>query len=226
MPSVPNLLVVEDDAGVATGLVRGLRAAGFEVELATNGLDGAKKALEGRFDAIVLDLMLPGESGFTILEQLQGRSSVPVIVLTAKTDLSDRLKCFGLGAADFIAKPFWMEELVARLRTRLRLGVDVPKRVIQWKKAVLDLDARTVTVEGSPAALTRHEFDVLAYLVERAGRAISRDQLAERTLGAFEPADPRTVDTHVARIRKKLGDAGASIVTVWGIGYRFEPESA
>jgi DNA-binding response OmpR family regulator len=223
---MPTLLVVEDDAGVAAGLVRGLGAAGFEVELATNGVDGARKALEGSFDAVVLDLMLPGESGFAVLEQLQGRSSVPVIVLTAKTDLSDRLQCFGLGAADFIAKPFWMQELVARLRARLRIAAEAPKRVIQFRQAVLDLDARTVTVDGSPALLTRHEFDVLAYLVERSGRAISRQQLAERTLSAFEPADPRTVDTHVARVRKKLGDAGASVVTVWGIGYRFEPEGA
>ena len=121
-----RLLVVEDDPGVAGGLVRGLREAGFEVELATNGRDGAKKALEGGFAAVVLDLMLPEQTGFAILEQLQGRSSTPVLVLTAKNDLEDRLRCFGLGAADFVTKPFWMEELVARLRTRLRLTPKPP----------------------------------------------------------------------------------------------------
>src|SRR5437868_3689753 len=117
--SAGRVLVVEDDAGVAGGIVRGLREVGFEVELATNGIDGSRKALDGGFAAIVLDLMLPEQSGFAVLEQLQGRTSAPVLVLTAKSDLADRLRCFSLGAADYISKPFWLEELVARLRTRL-----------------------------------------------------------------------------------------------------------
>jgi DNA-binding response OmpR family regulator len=220
-----RLLVVEDDAGVAAGVVRGLRDAGFEVELATSGLDGAKKALEGGFSAIILDLMLPEQTGFAILEQLQGRSSVPVLVLTARSDLADRLRCFGLGAADFITKPFWMEELVARLRTRLRITSEAPKRVVRWANVALDLDSRVVTIQGTDAGLTRNEFDVLAHLVERQDRAISRDQLAEHALTPFEQRDARTVDSHIARIRKKLGAEGsARIVTVWGIGYRFESD--
>jgi two-component system, OmpR family, response regulator len=220
-----RLLVVEDDPGVAGGIVRGLREAGFEVELTTSGVDGAKKALEGGFSAIILDLMLPEQTGFDVLEQLQGRSSIPVLVLTARSDLADRLRCFGLGAADFITKPFWLEELVARLRARLRIGSEAPKRVIRWANVALDLDSRMVTVEGSDAGLTKNEFDVLAHLVERQGRAISRDQLAEHALTPFEQRDARTVDSHIARIRKKLGaEGGARIATVWGIGYRFEPE--
>ena len=220
-----RLLVVEDDPGVAGGIVRGLRDAGFEVELATSGLDGAKKALEGGFSAIVLDLMLPEQTGFHVLEQLQGRSSVPVLVLTARSDLADRLRCFDLGAADFITKPFWLEELVARLRARLRISSEAPKRIVRWANVALDLDSRLVTVEGADAGLTKNEFDVLAHLVERQGRAISRDQLAEHALTPFEQRDARTVDSHIARIRKKLGaEGGARIVTVWGIGYRFEPD--
>ena len=220
-----RLLVVEDDPGVAGGIVRGLREAGFEVELATNGLDGAKKALEGGFSAIVLDLMLPEQSGFHVLEQLHGRSSVPVLVLTARSDLADRLRCFDLGAADFIVKPFWLEELVARLRARLRISSEAPKRIVRWANVALDLDSRLVTIEGTDAGLTKNEFDVLAHLVERQGRAISRDQLAEHALTPFEQRDARTVDSHIARIRKKLGaEGGARIVTVWGIGYRFEPD--
>ena len=220
-----RLLVVEDDPGVAGGIVRGLREAGFEVELATSGVDGAKKALEGGFSAIILDLMLPEQTGFEVLEQLQGRSSVPVLVLTARSDLADRLRCFGLGAADFVTKPFWLEELVARLRARLRLTTEAPKRVIRWANVALDLDSRQVTIEGADAGLTKNEFDVLAHLVERQGRAISRDQLAEHALTPFEQRDARTVDSHIARIRKKLGaEGGARIATVWGIGYRFEPD--
>jgi two-component system, OmpR family, response regulator len=220
-----RVLVVEDDAGVAGGIVRGLRDAGFKVELATNGKDGAKKALDGGFAAIVLDLMLPEQSGFNVLEQLRGRSSIPILVLTARSDLADRLRCFGLGAADFIVKPFWMEELVARLRTRLRISSESPKRVVRWANVALDLDSRQVTIDNVDTALTRNEFDLLAHLVEREGRAISRAQLAELALTPFEKRDARTVDSHIARIRKKLGaEGGARIVTVWGIGYRFEPE--
>ncbi len=205
--------------------MRGLREAGFEVELAPSGIDGAKKALEGTFSAIILDLMLPEQTGFEVLEQLQGRSSIPVLVLTARSDLADRLRCFGLGAADFITKPFWLEELVARLRARLRITSEAPKRIIRWANVALDLDSRLVTVEGTDAGLTKNEFDVLAHLVERQGRAISRDQLAEHALTPFEQRDARTVDSHIARIRKKLGaEGGARIATVWGIGYRFEPD--
>jgi len=216
---------VEDDAGVAGGIVRGLREVGFEVELATNGVDGARKALEGGFDAIVLDLMLPEQSGFAVLEQLQGRTSAPILVLTAKSDLADRLRCFSLGAADYVSKPFWLEELVARLRTRLRINSEAPKRIIRWANVALDLDSRMVSVDGNDAELTRNEFDLLAHLVERQGRAISRAQLAEHALTPFEQRDARTVDSHVARIRRKLGpDGGSRVVTVWGIGYRFESD--
>jgi two-component system, OmpR family, response regulator len=224
-PAAHRLLVIEDDAGVAGGIVRGLRAAGFDVELSTNGIDGAKKALEGAYAAIVLDLMLPEQTGFAILEQLQGRTAAPILVLTAKNDLADRLRCFGLGAADFITKPFWMEELVARLRTRLRINSEAPKRVIRWANVALDLDSRLVTVGDDDAGLTRNEFDLLAHLVERQGRAISRVQLAEHALTPFEQRDARTVDSHIARIRRKLGaEGGGRVVTVWGIGYRFEPD--
>src|SRR3954470_18266572 len=225
MPTSSRVLVVEDDAGVAGGIVRGLRDAGFEVELATDGAMGAKKALENGFDAIVLDLMLPEQSGFAVMEQLRGHTSMPVLVLTAKADLADRLRSFDLGAVDFVTKPFWMEELVARLRARLRIAVEAPKRVVTWQDVSLDLDGRTVTVGGAAVLFTRHEFDILAYLVERPSRAISRDQLAEHALMPDGQRDARTVDTHIARIRKKLGTkGGARVVTVWGIGYRFEPD--
>jgi two-component system, OmpR family, response regulator len=223
--SSPRVLVVEDDAGVAGGIVRGLRSAGFDVELATDGTMGAKKALEAPFDAIVLDLMLPEQNGFAVMEAIKDHTSIPVLVLTARSDLSDRLRSFDLGAVDFITKPFWMEELVARLRARLRIVVEAPKRIVAWQDATLDLDGRTITVLGADVPLTRHEFDILAYLVERPSRAISREQLAEHALAPDGQRDARTVDTHIARIRKKLGSkAGARVATVWGIGYRFEPD--
>jgi DNA-binding response OmpR family regulator len=218
------VLVVEDDPSMAGGIVRGLRGAGFDVDLATRGDEGARMALASAPDVIVLDLLLPEQTGFAVLEQLQGRCAAPVLVLTARTELPDRLRCFSLGAADFVAKPFFMEELVARIRSRLRARVDEPRRVVAWADVSVDLDARVVRVGGAEATLTRHELDVLAYLVERPGRAVSRAQLAERAALPFGERDARTVDTHVARVRKKLGAAAATaIVTVCGIGYRFDP---
>ncbi|HLK39424.1 MAG TPA: response regulator transcription factor [Polyangiaceae bacterium] len=219
----PRILVVEDDAATAAGIVRGLKSAAFDVELSTGGTDGARRILSERFDAIVLDLMLPEQSGFDVLARVRHRTRAPVIVLTARTDLPDRLRAFELGAADFVAKPFWVEELVARIRSRLRLEDDRPKRVIRWQGVALDLDARTAEVEGKAAGLTPTEFAVLAYLIERPGRAVSRAVLAAQALASLEGPDVRTIDSHVARLRKKLGPGAAAIVTVWGIGYRFDP---
>jgi DNA-binding response OmpR family regulator len=223
----PRILVVEDDPATAAGLVTGLKKAGFEVELATDGATGARTALRSAFDAIVLDLLLPEQSGMDVLAQLESRSKVPVIVLTAMTDLSDRLRCFELGAADFVPKPFWVEEVVARIRSRLAQKAATPPRVRRWADAEVDLDARAVQVAGQRVGLTKHELAILAYLVERPGRAVSRAQLLEHTLDPFEDRNDRTLDSHVARIRKKLGARAASaLVTVWGVGYRFEAAEA
>jgi DNA-binding response OmpR family regulator len=224
MTAQPRILVVEDDAAIAGGIVRGLRKEGFEVELLTTAADVVRRATTESFDMVVLDLMLPDDSGFTVLEALRHRSSIPVIVLTACTDLGDRLRSFELGAADYLSKPFWMDELVARLRARLRIARAEPNRVVRFGAVAVDLDARAVEVEGRPAEVTRTEFDILAYLVERPGRALSREQIAADVLPSVE--DARTVDAHMAKIRKKLGGGSTHLTTVWGIGYRFEPGSA
>jgi DNA-binding response OmpR family regulator len=219
--------LIEDDQATAAGIVGALRQAGFSVELATNGADGARVALEDRHEVIVLDLMLPEQSGFDVLTQLQSRSRTPVIVLTALSDLSARLRSFELGAADYVPKPFWIEELVARIRSRVSRRDERVSHSVVWSNAVADLDARTLLVDDARVPLTKHEFHVLAYLLERPGRAISRAQLLEHALDPFEDRSDRTLDSHIARIRKKLGaEAARAIVTVWGIGYRFEGGSS
>lgn len=217
---VGRILVVEDDPEIAGRLTRGLRAAGFEVELAVRGPQASALDPSG-FDVVVLDLNLPELDGFEILEQWRSRSSTPVIVLTANLDLGSRLRTFELGAVDYMPKPFFMEELLARIQARLGRR-DAPNAVISLRDAELDLDARVVRLHGEDAGLTAVEFNVLACLVERRGRALSRRQLADLALPADREQADRVVDSHIARIRKKLGAAGEVIVTVWGIGYRCE----
>ncbi len=224
VPHPPRLLVVEDDASVAQSLVRGLAQAGFAVELAADGALAREVLARDAIDLVVLDLMLPRVTGLDLLVALADRPHPPIIVLTARVDLDDRLRSFALGAVDFVAKPFFLEELVARVRARLRLAAEAPSQVVAWGDVAVDLDRRLVHVGGEPVTLTRYELDVLVYLVQRPGRAVTRDQLAERALSGVEAPEPRTIDTHIARVRKKLGPAGAAAIgTVWGIGYRFDP---
>ena len=221
-----QILVIEDDASVAAGLVTGLKNAGYQVDLASDGARGVEMALSDEYDLIILDLMLPERDGFEVLDAWSGRLSTPVVVLSARTDLESRLKSFSLGAVDYIPKPFWMEELVARIRSRLRLREEEPHRIISWDDAVLDLDARTVSVADENVELTSHEFNILAFLVERPGRAVTRRQLAEHALPESGARYDRTVDSHLSRIRNKLGTNSAGrIKTVWGVGYKFDSEA-
>jgi DNA-binding response OmpR family regulator len=145
------------------------------------------------------------------------------LVLTARTDLATRLAAFDAGAIDFVGKPFFMEELVARIRARIApdsTGTDK----VAFMGVSLDLGARRVTSESGEISLTRHEIDVLIYLASRPGRAVSRRHLAEHALSSDSGREPRTIDSHVSRLRRKLGGAGSAIVPVWGIGYRFDKD--
>lgn len=221
MASRVRVLLVEDDLAILTHLARGLAARGFEVDQATEGDGVVERALAGGYDILVLDLMLPGMDGVQILEALRGRTSMPVIVLTARTALPHRLAAFAAGAADYLAKPFFLEELIARIEARLgRVGQ--PARVVSWGATDVDLDARTVRFDGRDAALTPHEFNVLAWLIARPGMAATRAQIIEAALSTDGDVLDRTLDSHVARIRKKLGPDGAALATVWGVGYRFD----
>lgn len=216
-----RILLVEDDSVLAAGLVRGLRRAGFEVELATDGVQGTERACAPGFELVILDLMLPERDGFEVLRQVRARSTVPIIVVTARTDLPDRLRAFSLGAVDYLPKPFFVEELLARIQARLSLPASEPQRVVEGAGARIDLAAHSLEVDGEPVRLTPTEFSILRYLVEREGRAVSRVDLCEALRGA-EEADPAHIEAHVSRLRRKLGGSARLIVTVWGHGYRFD----
>lgn len=216
----PSILIVEDDLSVVQGLVRGLHKAGFATSVAMDGDQGLVRILRESFDLVVLDLMLPERGGLEVLEVVSTRKSVPIIVLTARTDLPARLGSFEHGAIDFVSKPFFMEELVARIRARLALTAPAPTRRVGLADVVLDLDTRRVLRGDADLGLTAHEFNLLAFLRERAGRTVTRAQLADHALPEDGERTDRTVDSHVSRIRKKLGKAAAARVrTVWGIGY-------
>ena len=221
MDDQPHILIVEDDKDVIHGLDRGLRQVGFRTSLAFTGAQGLELILANSFDLILLDLMLPQGTGFEVLESLKARASVPVIVLSALSDLPARLKSFEFGAVDFVAKPFFIEELVARIRARLKLRVVEARSTIPLGDTVIDLDARIVLRGDTDLGLTSYEFNVLTFLCQRSGRAQTRGQIAQYALSEDGDCFDRTVDSHISRIRKKLGpDAGGLIKTVWGIGYR------
>ena len=221
----PHILIVEDDLGVVSGLVRGLERAGFSTSVAMTGTDALDRLTRDAFDIVLLDLMLPEKSGFEVLDAVQSRVSVPIIVLSARTELAARLQSFESGAVDFVPKPFFLEELVARIKARLSLADAAPRRELPLADAVIDIDARVASRDGVDLGLTTYEFNVLAFLRERPGRALSRTQIAEAALSDSSKRDDRTVDSHVSRIRKKLGSvAGSCIQTVWGIGYRCDVE--
>ncbi|MEO1232681.1 MAG: response regulator transcription factor [Myxococcota bacterium] len=222
----PHILIVEDDIGVAQGLIRGLHDAGFETSYARAGDDGLKRILSEPFDLVLLDLMLPGRSGLEVLEAVGTRVSVPVVVLSARTELPARLESFAAGAIDFVPKPFFLEELIARIQIRLGVRRTSKRRVLAVGDTEIDLDARVVRRDGVDLGLTTHETNVLTFLRERAGQALTRAQIAARALPESGERFDRTVDAHVSRIRKKLGPGAAECIrTVWGIGYRCDEES-
>lgn len=218
-----RVLIVEDDDKLGRQIQADLRAAGFETEWATRG-DDALAANFSTFGLVILDLMLPGAHGFDVLKALRHEHPhVPVLVLSARQGASDRVRALELGADDFVPKPFWPDELLARVRARLRRPtVSSVGQTLVIGAIQIDPSARQAVVDGDVRDLTKVEFDVLTALASRAGTAVSRRWLADRLLDPGRDADDRALDVHVSRLRRKLGRAGDQIATVWGVGYRLE----
>ena len=220
-----KVLLVEDDDALGAQVVEHLEGIGCTVVWLRDG-DDARGVEVASYALIVLDLMLPGTYGMDLLKLYRQQSDVPVMVLSARQDTSDKVRALKLGADDYLTKPFWPEELVARVRARLRRP-ELRREDGRQKVGaiVLDGDARVVEVGGQSIDLTKAELDVLLALAKRPGSAMTRRALVE---AALEQGSERTLDVHVSRLRKKLGDAGAQIATVWGIGYKLleEPPEA
>jgi DNA-binding response OmpR family regulator len=214
-----RILVVEDEDAIAEPLAEGLRREGFEVERAATGAEALAAPLP---DLVLLDLRLPDVDGYTVCRELRGRSDVPIIVVTAKGEEVDRVVGLELGADDYVVKPFGFRELVARIRAvsrRARGGADRAEAPIRVGALEVDLRARRATVAGREVTLTAKEFDLLALLAREAGAVVPRRRILEEVWNTSWYGSSKTVDVHVATLRRKLGDP-RWIETVRGIGHR------
>jgi two-component system OmpR family response regulator len=221
-----RVLVVEDSVRMAGILRRGLMEEGYAVDIAATGTDGVWLATEGAFDAIVLDVRLPDIDGFEVCRRLrQAHRWAPVVMLTARDDIADRVRGLDAGADDYLTKPFAFEELLARLRSLIRRGPGERPAVIVVGDLELDPAAHSVYRGDIPIDLTRREFALLQYLMAHAGEALSRERLLEHVWDFAFDGDPNIVDVYVRYVRMKVDRPFArhSIETVRGIGYRLAP---
>jgi two-component system phosphate regulon response regulator PhoB len=223
-----RILVVEDERDIAALIAYHLTKEGYRVRTAEGGQEALEAVAAERPDLMLLDVMLPGYSGYEVLgevRRIQGLSEMPVIILTARREEADRVKGLELGADDYLTKPFSPRELVLRVAAVLRRAqspaVTGAARTLRGGDITVDLNALTVSVKGEPVELTPTEYRLLVSLLERRGRVQSRKQLLESAWDVHARIETRTVDMHVQRLRLKLGDAGNSIETVRGFGYRF-----
>ena len=218
-----TIVVVEDDHNIADLLELYLRREGYRVVQAETGEDGLAAVRDQRPRLVVLDIGLPGGvDGLEVCRRLRSTTDVPVIMLTARDEEVDRVLGLELGADDYVTKPFSPRELVARVKAILRRS-DGPKPPPKLTVGRVEVDAarREARVAGRPIALATREFDLLRYLAENRGLALSRQQLLDGVWGPGWYGDERTVDVHVRQLRKKLGD-GLPLATVWGVGYRLD----
>lgn len=216
-----RILLVEDDEELGRQIVGHLEEQDFETVWVKDG-DQAMTMPFDSFALVILDLMLPGAYGLDVLKQLRTDSDLPVVVLSARNDTGDKVRALELGADDFVSKPFWPDELMARLHARLRRPVLQRSGTIQVGALSIDMVARQITADGKSVDLTRVEFDLLASLARRPGAAIPRTWIVEHVLDPQREGNERTLDVHVSRLRKKLGPCGKCLATVWGVGYRLE----
>jgi DNA-binding response OmpR family regulator len=218
-----RVLVVEDEPGIVDFVRRGLEADGFSVEAAADGIEGERLALARSFDAIVLDLMLPGRGGLEILASLRrAKPTVPVIVLTARGEIEDRVVGLDAGAVDYLVKPFSVAELVARVRAQLRVVAQASASVLRGEDIEVNLFTRKVSRAGELIQLSTTEFELLVYLLRHRGEVLSREQILSAVWGYEHDPATNVVDVYVGYLRRKLArpENPAPIFTVRAVGYR------
>jgi two-component system response regulator TctD len=222
-----RILLVEDDAALVRGLVAVLRSDGYSVDSAHDG-DSALALVRGEpYAVILLDVNLPGMSGFEVLRTLRARGChAPILLLTARDSLEDRVRGLDLGADDYLLKPFEPPELAARLRALMRRPAVDPSPVIRVGNLEIDRSRCAIWVSGEPVELRRREWVLLERLAVRVGKVVSKERLATEMFGFDEVVAPNAIEVYVARLRRKLGPRGPSIRTMRGLGYVMEPDPA
>lgn len=213
------LLLVEDDAMLALAMRTGLAQQGFSVDWVGDAAQAKTALVDHAYDAVLLDLGLPGRSGLSVLQAVRARyDTTPVLIVTARDQLSDRIAGLDAGADDYVLKPFQLDELYARLRAVMRRSQGRVSPVLSWQGVVLDPSKREVTRDGVTVALSTHEFRTLMLLMERQGRVVTREQLEEAVYGSSGTIESNTIAVYVHQLRRKLGES--LIATVHGQGYR------
>jgi two-component system OmpR family response regulator len=219
-----RVLVVEDEGQIAGFIRKGLEEQGFHVDWSADGDEGFRLASTQPYDALVLDIMLPGRDGLSILRNLrQKHNPVPVLLLTARSALDERVEGLNLGADDYLTKPFFVEELVARVHALVRRASGERTSLLQAGDLSVNLITREVRLGDAPVRLTTREFNLLEYLMRSPGRVLTRTQILEHVWGYdFDPST-NLIDVHIQRLRKKITAEGQDppIETVRGVGYRF-----
>lgn len=224
-----RILIVEDEESFSDPLSFLLGKEGFEVEVVDNGLDAITEFDRNGADLVLLDLQLPGQSGTEVCRQLRQRSSVPVIMLTAKDSEIDKVVGLELGADDYVTKPYSSRELVARVRAVLRRQAEPEELIsntVQAGPVRMDVERHVVSVSGEQVSLPLKEFELLEMLLRNSGRVLTRGQLIDRVWGSDYVGDTKTLDVHVKRLRSKIEPDPSNpryLVTVRGLGYKFEP---
>lgn len=220
---MPHILVIEDDTDINHSTAAYLRQQGCTCTQAFSGTEGRLLWQEGGCDLLLVDLMLPGLSGSELIAQIRKSSRVPVIVLSAKTDLSDKVELLGLGADDYLTKPYQLEELWARIQVQLRHASTAPSgQRLRFRDWELDLDGMTLTAAGMPVELTAHEFKIVELLAGRPKRVFTKQQIYEAVWQEAYAVEDKTITVHISNIRAKLRPSGTEgyIQTVWGIGFK------
>ena len=221
-----TIFCVEDDAGIREIEIYTLKSTGFTARGFADGAAFFETLAKEKPSLVILDVMLPGEDGVEILKRLKAAPAtcdIPVIMATAKGMEYDRVQSLDLGADDYLTKPFGMMEMVSRVRAVLRrCHADDKPQILRQGGLSVDPTARTVTADSAPVTLTYKEFELLAYFMENAGIALSREKILNSVWNYDYFGDARTIDTHVKKLRAKMGDKGKYITTVWGMGYKME----
>ena len=226
-----RILIIEDEMTIAELEKDYLELSGFQVEIETNGEQGLKKVLEEDYNMVILDLMLPGMDGFEVCRQIRGHKNLPILMVSAKKDDIDKIRGLGMGADDYVTKPFSPSELVARVKAHLAryerlIGSGVPQNdIVEIRGIRIDKTARRVWIREEEKQFTTKEFDLLVFLAQNPNRVFTKDELFKEIWDMESVGDIATVTVHIKKIREKIEFNTAKpqyIETIWGVGYRFK----